>query len=150
MSQLTDDMGRWIELKRQKADLTAKLKRIGQEIDHYEEKIIEVMIDDDIKNMTVEGVTLFREMKTFVSVVRGEDESTDDAYMRAAKMLRKVGLSKLLLPRFKVASIRKWATDRIKSGQELPEEFEGVIKVHKEACLGHRNLGVKQEEEEES
>jgi hypothetical protein len=145
----TDDMKQWIALKREKAELTAKLKLVGRNIGHLEEQIIAAMIDNDVKTINVDGVTLFREIKTFVSIVKREDESTDDAYMRIARMLRKVGLSKMLLPRFKVATIRQWVTERVKSGQELPEEFEGAIKVHKEACLGHRNLGVKQTEDEE-
>jgi hypothetical protein len=134
----TDDMKQWIALKREKSELTVKLKKIGSDIGHLEEQIIDAMIDNDVKSIKVDGVTLFREIKTFVSVVKRENESTDDTYLRVARMLRKVGLGKMLLPRFKVATIRQWVTERVKSGQELPEGFEGAIKVHKEACLGHR------------
>jgi len=143
------NLARYIELRREKAELNSKLKVVNAEIDQREQTAIDEMIDMQVKSLKVQGVTLFLSRKVYVGVDRQEGEDTESAHERASAALIDAGLSQYVHQRFMTGKLAAWVRERIENKEALPEEFNGAIRVTNLPGMGTRNLGIQEEEDNE-
>lgn len=126
------DFHRAVELRNEKAELEAKLKKVKDELAVVEERIIETMIQTGFEGGRFSGTTIYTYNDVRASAKAGQME-------RLCGIMRELGFGDIVKERINGNTL----TSTIKSimetdGDELPEELREVLNIMVKPKVGYR------------
>ena len=135
----------FVALSERKAALTAELDDIRRDLDELEPGLIEQFADDGIRNVNLNGHTVYVQAQLWASPVEGD-------YERACDALVEAGLAEFVGRRFNSNTLSAWVREHVRDergdypeqlDEHLPVAFLGSIKAEKKWSVRIRKSGGK-------
>ena len=117
---------RFKELREKKTALELELKEINEELDRYADIITNEFATEGIDSMKIDGKNIVPSSMIWAKVEPGKKEE-------AKAILESMGLDDMV--GFNFQRLSAYVREIIKSGDNLPKEFEGVIGYYEKISL---------------
>jgi len=129
----TEYLKKFVELEKRKIELETEINKVKGEILLLEPHIIDNLATEGIKNITVDGRTIFTK-ENFFAVVSSKEE--------AIEALRKAGYGDMINEGYNTNKLSALIREMKNENQELPEAFENRIKIGSKFVLrSNKNEG---------
>ena len=121
------------ETRQEVADTETEALRLRAELKTREGLIAEQMAINGIDRISVDGKTVYRLLKRFVSKRAGVDSGEACTYLEG------IGLDYLVKPGYHPSSLKSYVVELLNSKENLPEGFNTLFSVLEEPSVGVRS-----------
>ncbi len=111
------------ELEKEKKKLEYELEKVKKRISAISPNIMDQFADNGIKNLNVDGRTIFIERKIWAKI---SDEKTKE---EAIEAIKDAGYKILVSEGYNSQQLSSLLREFDKNGKDLPEQFKGVIEA---------------------
>lgn len=119
-------------LKERKEGLAAEVKENNESIKVCEERLAEMMINEELTRFNRGGLTFYVTIQLHASAVAGQQEAL-------YAVLREQGAESLIKETVNANSLKSWVKEqREQNDDELPEYLEGLVNVYERTIAGMR------------
>lgn len=122
----TDEYKEYVELDTKKKELERDLEKTKKKIAQKQEALIENLIDNEMKKISIAGKTVYIHNMTYASI---KDRA------RAIEELKKAGYDDYVKEGVNNNSISALLRHFQEEGEDLPENFKGVIDPYEKISL---------------
>lgn len=124
--QLADRMK---ELKEQKKHLEDTLKEVNGAIEETNEKMVQIMTQQEIQNFNRAGQLFYLSTRTFASPAAGQQEAL-------CSWLKENGYGDLVKETVYSQTLSAFIKELLEEDDELPEELQELINVYEKTTVG--------------
>ena len=128
-SSFEADIAQFIEYSNDIKNKEAIIKILKKESKEIETQILAHFSDTGISSVKMDGGTVYLHRQLWAGVDTQENEAPKDAMERAVKALREAGYEDLVSEKFSTQAVSAIVRELDKEGEDLPQEFEGAIRV---------------------
>lgn len=127
----------WLRgLRERKKDLQDELKAVNAEIDEAEQKLVDLMINEEMQNFTRNGQTFYLMSKTYASAVA-------DRKSELYAWLKEHGFGDLVQETVNANSLAAFVREQLEEADMLPEGLAELVSVYEKTTVGIRKAPVK-------
>ena len=131
MDELFSLADRLRELKERKKQLEDELKAVNNDIEETNEKMVQIMTQEEIQNFNRAGLTFYLNTRTFASPAAGQQEALYG-------WLKENGYSDLVRETVYSQSLSAFVRDLLEEEDELPEGLQKLVNVYEKTTVGMR------------
>jgi len=110
---------KFARLEKKRDALKNALNKTEAELSPLNEFVTDHLIDCGISNISIDGRNLFIRHDIYAKLLTNKDDAT--------KALKKAGLKEYIDEGFNTNSLSAYVREKIKSKEDLPEAFDGII-----------------------
>ena len=118
----TEIMKQFAKLDSRRAALEAELKEVKERIKEVEPQVLDEMTQNEVSNIRIDGRTIYVQ-----SQIWGRKKAPNETIVKA---LRDAGLEDFVSEGFNMQSISAFIREKVKNGESLPPQFNGVLEAN--------------------
>lgn len=139
---LLDDLVReYKEILDKKDELAEQTKANNKAKEEMEQRIAQMMVDEEKPNTTVDGFTYSLQQKTMYS--KKSEEALAEAGIVFFDVLREQGLGDIIVERVDPRTLQSTMKALVEEQGELPEELAECLTVYEQLGIGKRKANTK-------
>lgn len=123
-----------------KAELEEAIKQINAAKEEQEQKICQMMVDEEKPNTVVDGFTYSLQQRTMYA--KKSEEALAEAGIDFFSVLREQGLGDLIVEKVEPRTLQSCVKQMAEDG-ELPEELVECLNVYEKLALSKRKANTK-------
>lgn len=123
-----------------KAELEDAIKQINAAKEEQEQKICQMMVDEEKPNTVVDGFTYSLQQKTMYA--KKSEAALAEAGIDFFGVLREQGLGDLIVERVDPRTLQS-SVNQMAEGGELPEELAECLNIYEKLALSKRKANTK-------
>lgn len=126
----TNNFKEYVRLYKRKQELDAESKKIKEELDNWEQSLVDSLVDNEMDKISIAGKTCYLKLIRFAKVKSKQE---------ALEVLKNSTYSDFVTEGYNTNSINKLVRDLYDENGELPDEFGEVIQLDSKVKIGVTN-----------